>query len=78
MTNETVPHENGVADQAAIAALTAAEQQTLVVFEFFRGDKFSLLTYFFCPRTESLDGLLDLLRRELIRLIPIAYEKHEL
>ena len=25
MTNETVPHENGVADQAAIAALTAAE-----------------------------------------------------
>jgi ATP-dependent RNA helicase DeaD len=25
MTNETMPHENGVADQAAIAALTAAE-----------------------------------------------------
>ncbi len=28
MTNETVPHENGVADQAAIAALTAAETPT--------------------------------------------------
>ena len=28
MTNETAPHENGVADQAAIAALTAAEPST--------------------------------------------------
>jgi len=28
MTNETLPHENGVADQAAIAALTAAEPTT--------------------------------------------------
>ena len=28
MTNETVPHQNGVADEAAIAALTAAETTT--------------------------------------------------